>query len=353
MRRQQQIWKHTGRFTSDGCLAKLRGGMETRSNRLLVFLVVGTLLATLAVFAFWLMTAKSPDGQDFVIRFSDDVRGLKGGASVTYAGVRAGVVTDVRLDLQDPSVALVTVRLDPDIPILDGTKAEIVRSLLGDDATITIDGSVKGAAAITASTDGGLPVIPAKEGGLLGSGGDPMALIEKISRSVDNVSSNLDARGQQHTRERLAALSAASSAWPDRATRLSETLTGSRGRILSTGASIARAGERAGRIRAKLEARRDASLGIDDKLSSAQRAAEEFRGDVEALRPAVRALEGRSREVTESVRSARSTTQRLGDQASALIAKDSSCSGRQSCPITIQQNSRHHHRASASVSWYE
>jgi len=91
----------------------------TRSNRLLVFLVVGTLLATLAVFAFWLMTAKSPDGRDFVIRFSDDVRGLKSGASVTYAEVPAGVVTDVRLDLQDPSVVLVTVRLESDDITLD------------------------------------------------------------------------------------------------------------------------------------------------------------------------------------------------------------------------------------------
>ena len=84
--------------------------------------------------------------------------------------------------------------------------------------------------------------------------------------------------------------------------------------MLGVGNSIAGVGERAARIRAKLEARRDAGLGIDDKLRSAQRAAEEFRGDVESLRPAVRALEGRSRVVTESVRSARSTTQRLGDQ---------------------------------------
>lgn len=292
--------------------------METRSNRLLVFLVVGTLLATLAVFAFWLMTAKSPDGQDFVIRFSDDVRGVKDGASVTYAGVPAGVVTDVRIDLQDPSVALVTVRLDADIPILDGAKAEIARSLLGDDATITIDGSIKGAAPITASIDGGLPVIPAKKGGLLGSGGDPMALIDKISRSVDSVSSNLDARGQQRTRERLEALNAASSAWPDRAVRLSESLTGARGQILGTGDSIARVGERADRIRVRLNEGGNPVAGIGRQLRGAQLAAEKFGQDVEAVLPAVRGLDDQSTKLTDRVRSARSSTTGIRERAERI-----------------------------------
>lgn len=292
--------------------------METHSNRLLVFSVVGLLLASLAVFVFWLLAAQNPDGRDYLIRFTDSVRGLKDGASVTYAGVPAGVVTDVRLDARDPSLVLVTVRLDAAIPILDGAKAEIARSLLGDDATITIDGSRKGAAPITASTDRGLPVIPAKKGGLLGSGGDPMALIEKISRSVDNVSSNLDARGQQRARERLTALSAASSAWPDRAARLADSLTRSRGRILDAGASAARAGERADRIREELGARGPRAASIGGTLLRAQGATEKFGRDVEGFRPAIRRIDGQARKLTDRIRSARSSTQRIGERAGRI-----------------------------------
>lgn len=139
-----------------------------------------------------------------------------------------------------------------------------------------------------------------------------MALIEKISRSVDNISADLDEKGQQRTHERLETLSAASSAWPDRVARLSETLTGSHGSSALALQSLALASERAA---SEPSWKRVAMPALESMTSctalSARR--KSFRG-VEALRPAVRALENRSREVTESVRSARSTTQRLGDQ---------------------------------------
>lgn len=288
--------------------------METRSNRLLVFSVIGAIAVALFAFAFWLLAARNPDGREYLIRFKNSVTGVKNGSPVTYAGVSAGLVTAVRFDGQDPSTVLVTVRLNPEIPIVEGVKAQISRSFIGGDATIILDGGQRGASPIAATNSEPLPVIPEKKGGLLGSGGDPVALIEKISRSVDNISADLDEKGQQRTRERLAELSAKTAVWPTKAARLADGIAGAGDGMLGVGNSIAGVGERATRIRAKLEARRDAGLGIDDKLRSAQRAAEEFRGDVESLRPAVRALEGRSRVVTESVRSARSTTQRLGDQ---------------------------------------
>ncbi len=288
--------------------------METRSNRLLVFSVVGAIAAGLLVFAFWLLAARNPDGQQYVIRFKDSVAGVKNGSPVTYAGVSAGLVTAVCFDEQDPSTVLVTVSIDPEIPILEGVHGEISRSLISGDATIVLDGARKGAPPIAARDGEPLPVIPAKKGGLLGSGGDPAALVEKISRSVDAISANLDEKGQQRTRERLAELSARTAVWPAKAARLADAVAGAKDGVLGAGDSVAVVGERAARIRAKLEARRHAGLGIDDKLRRAQLAAEKFRGDVESLRPTIRGLEGRSRQVTDVVRSVRSRTQLLGDQ---------------------------------------
>ncbi|MHA3840754.1 MlaD family protein [Sphingomonas aestuarii] len=292
--------------------------METRSNRLQVFLVIGAIAMALFAFAFWLLAGKNPDGLEYLIRFEDSVMGVKTGSPVTYSGVSAGLVTAVRFDGEDPSTVLVTVRLNPEIPILEGVEAQISRSLLGGDATIIIDGGRPGASRIAATDGESLPIIPEKKSGLLGSGGDPVALIEKISRSVDNISADLDEKGQQRTRERLAELNAKTAVWPTKAARLADVIAGAGDGMRGVSNSIAGVGERAARVRANLEARRDGSLGIDDKLRSAQRAAEEFRGDVDSLRPAVRALEGRSREITESVRSARSTTQHLGDQVERI-----------------------------------
>ena len=59
--------------------------METHSNRLLVFAFVGTLLATLLVFAVWLFLGSNPYGRDYLIRFEDSVTGVSKGGSCGLA----------------------------------------------------------------------------------------------------------------------------------------------------------------------------------------------------------------------------------------------------------------------------
>jgi phospholipid/cholesterol/gamma-HCH transport system substrate-binding protein len=289
--------------------------METQSNRLLVFAVVGILLVTLLVFTVWLFSGSNPSGREYLIRFKDSVTGVGKGSPVTYSGVPAGSVTAVRLADNDPSTVLVTVRLDPDVPILRGLEASISRSFFSGDSSISLDGARKGAPPILAVTGQRLPVIPAKKGGLLGSGGDPMALIEKISRSVDNVSSNLDAKGQERARARLALLAESSAGWSDKASRISDILTGASGKVERAGDSIARAGGGADRLRARLEAQRGSGLrSLSEKLHSTQTAAEAFGAKVEAARPTIRRIEVQAQMVTEQVRSVRATTQRVQQQ---------------------------------------
>lgn len=205
--------------------------METHSNRLLVFAFVGTLLATLLVFAVWLFLGSNPYGRDYLIRFEDSVTGVSKGSPLTFSGVPAGSVTEVRLAENDPSTVLVTVRLDPDIPIARGVEATVSRSFIRGDATVNLDGARNGAPPIVPIAGERLPVIPAKKGGLLGPGGDPKALIEKISSSVDKVSSNLDAKGQERVRARLALLAERSEDWSGRASHISDGLTGAGGKV--------------------------------------------------------------------------------------------------------------------------
>ncbi|RUN75469.1 MCE family protein [Sphingomonas sp. TF3] len=293
--------------------------METRSNRLLVFAVVGVLLATLLVFAGWLFSGSNPDGREYLIRFKDSVTGVSKGSPVTFSGVPAGSVTAVRLAENDPSTVLVKVRLDPDIPIVRGVEATVSRSFIGGDSTVTLDGARKGAPPIVPVTGERLPVIPAKKGGLLGSGGDPLALIEKISRSVDNVSSNLDGKGQERVRARLALLAERSAGWSDRVPRIFDGLTETSGKVQRGGDSIASAGEGADRLRTRIEAERGSGLrSLRERLHSAESAAEAFGAKVEAARPTIRRIEVQRQTVTDQVRSVRATTQRVQEQAQRI-----------------------------------
>ncbi len=293
--------------------------METRSNRMLVFTVVGTLLLTLVAFGFWLFAATNPDGRDYLIRFKGGVAGLEKGSPVTFSGVPAGTVISVRLADDDPSTALVQVRLDPELPILGGVKASISRSLVGGDATVTLDGAEKGAPPIGRLSGQALPEIPAKKGGLLGAGGDPMALIEKISRSVDNVSANLDPGGQDRLRERLAALSDDTRNWPKKAARMSDSLTGAQGKISRAGDSIASVGQGAERLNARLRGQRGTALqSVNEALRGARRGTQSFEAKVRGARPLIAAVEAQRRAVTGQVRSARLKTRGIADQAQQI-----------------------------------
>lgn len=132
--------------------------METRSNKFLVLVVTGFLLGTLLIFTLWLFDARDGDGNPYMIRFTGSVAGLEKGSPVTFSGVPAGHVTSIRFDKDDPSAVLVTVSLDPRIPIVAGVKASIARSALAGTANISLDGATSGAPPIVAASDTELPV---------------------------------------------------------------------------------------------------------------------------------------------------------------------------------------------------
>lgn len=291
--------------------------METRSNKFLVLVVTGVLLGALLVFTLWLFDARDGDGNPYLIRFTGSVAGLEKGSPVTFSGVPAGHVTSIRFDKEDPSAVLVTVSLEPRIPVVAGVKASIARSALSGTANISLDGARSGAPPIVAANDRELPVIPAKEGGLLGGGGDPVALVEKISRTVDSVSRNLDAaQQQQRASDRLAALAESSAGWADRAGGASDKLSGARGRVVAVGNALQRTGDSAQRFRAVLDERRETVLAKANRtLLNARDRAEQFTAQVEAVRPKIRGAIAKQAQVRETIRSARNKVGAVRDTA--------------------------------------
>lgn len=290
--------------------------METRSNKFLVLVVTGFLLGTLLIFTLWLFDARDGDGNPYMIRFTGSVAGLEKGSPVTFSGVPAGHVTSIRFDKDDPSAVLVTVSLDPRIPIVAGVKASIARSALAGTANISLDGATSGAPPIVTASDTELPVIPAKEGGLLGGGGDPVALVEKISRTVDSVSRNLDAAQQQRASDRLAALAESSAGWADKAGAASDALTGARGRVIAVGDALQRSRDSAQQLRAAVDERSATVLARANRtLVNARDGAERFVARVEAVRPAIRGTTAKQAQLRETIRSARNKVGAVRDTA--------------------------------------
>jgi phospholipid/cholesterol/gamma-HCH transport system substrate-binding protein len=290
--------------------------METRSNKFIVLVMTGFLLGTLLIFTLWLLDARDGDGNPYLIRFTGSVAGLEEGSPVTFSGVAAGHVTSIRFDKEDPSAVLVTVSLEPQIPIVAGVKASIARSALAGTANISLDGATSGAPPIVAASDTELPVIPAKEGGLLGGGGDPVALVEKISRTVDSVSRNLDAAQQQRASDRLAALAESSAGWADRVGSASDGLTGARGRVVAVGDALQRSGASAQRLRAALNDRRATVLARANRpLLNARDEAEQLTARVEAVRPTIRGMTAKQAQLRETIRSASNKVGAVRDTA--------------------------------------
>lgn len=293
--------------------------METRSNWLMVSLVVGLLIAAAVGFAHWLGQARDAEGPTYEIRFERSVGGLEKGSGVNLLGVRVGQVTEVRLDRENPGVVTVRFVLTRDIPIRRGVTASIERSLLDGSATISLEGGDNRAPVLAARPGQPFPVVPVKggSGGLIGGDVDPAALIARISSGTDDLTERLDPAGQRNIEERLAELARRSRSWESDVDRVAGQIAPNR--VDAFGRAAARAAEDAERMRRRLEASRGGIReSITRPLHDAERTSESLGQSISQARPRIRQLEEDAREVTETVRSLREPVRQVGDAAERI-----------------------------------
>jgi len=169
--------------------------METRANYVWVGAVSLVLLALLAAFVVWLAQLGTQNRKEYDIFFAQSVGGLANGSQVTFKGVPAGQVTEIDLWRQDPEFVRVRVSLDEDIPILQGTTAQISASFTGV-STVSLGGSVKGAPPITEPGPEGVPVIPAEPGGLGEILASAPLLLERVATLTDRLTRLLSDENQ-------------------------------------------------------------------------------------------------------------------------------------------------------------
>ncbi|NNM76029.1 MCE family protein [Sphingomonas sp. ID1715] len=170
--------------------------METRSNHVLVGSVVLILLLATAVFTIWLARVADTEQKVYDIFFKQSVEGLARGSAVSFRGVPAGQVQEIKIWKDNPEFVRVRIAIDEDVPVLIGTTASIQGSFTGV-STLLLQGAQKGAPPITEIGPAGAPVIPTQAGGLGALLNSAPQLLERLSTLTERLTQLLNDRNQQ------------------------------------------------------------------------------------------------------------------------------------------------------------
>lgn len=119
--------------------------METRAHHLLIGTFMLIMIAGLFAFIIWL--AKVDVDQKYIryeIFFDGSVAGLSEGSTVRLNGVPVGSVLDISIPAQAPTKVRVFVRIESDVPILEGSVASLELQGFTGIAFVQISGGQEG-----------------------------------------------------------------------------------------------------------------------------------------------------------------------------------------------------------------
>lgn len=170
--------------------------MENRSNQILVGSVVLGLILLVVIFTVWL--ARIGDGGDnaYDIYFAQSVDGLARGSGVTYSGVPVGQIEEIALVPDNPEFVRVRIRVNNDVPVLEGTTATIEGIGFTGVSQISLDGGVQGAEPIDDEGPGGVPVIPTRPGAFGELLNSAPRLLERLTTLTERLTELLGDRNQ-------------------------------------------------------------------------------------------------------------------------------------------------------------
>ena len=216
--------------------------METKANHILVGAVTLLLLAILAGFTVWL--SRSADGvkKEYDIFFQQSVNGLAKGSGVTFSGVPAGQIKEIKLWGPDPDFVRVRISIDAKIPVRLGTIATISGVGFTGVSEIQLDGGVKGAPRISCPKvnpksvcPAGAPVIPTKPGALGELLNSAPLLLERLSTLTERLTNILSDKNQGSIEKILVNVEALSGSLAAQAPDLQAAIQESRNTLAKAG----------------------------------------------------------------------------------------------------------------------
>jgi len=288
--------------------------METRANHLWVGAVSLMLLAALAAGIIWLARLSGGDQNEYDIFFKQSVDGLAKGSAVAFSGVPAGQVTTIELWKKDPEFVRVRIRIDEEIPILQGTTASLQGSFTGV-STIQLDGAVRGAPPITEVGPEGAPVIPTRRGGLGELLSNAPLLLERLATLTERLTLLLSDKNQESIEGILANSEKLTGNLADSSPKIDRVLSELQLTLRQANTTLASFEKLAGSTDQLINGE-GTSLAAQLKttLKSAQAAADELKGTLGEARPAARQLSEKTLPAAEAaLRDLRATSQSLRD----------------------------------------
>ena len=267
--------------------------METRSNHVLVGGVVLILLAVLVLFMVWISRFGAEGKREYDILFKQSVDGLAKGSAVNFSGVPIGQVKDIKLDAKSPEFVRVRVSVDDKTPILLGTTAAIQGSFTGP-STVQLDGAQAGRPLIDCSNSAcplGVPLIPAKPGGLGALLSNAPQLLERLTTLTERLTALLSDRNQASIAGILDNTNKLSKALSDRGPEIAATLAETRIAIQKAGVASQQIGDLAATTNGLLSNDVKPAVGnLNKAVASAQKSMETLDAAIGDARPGLQSF---------------------------------------------------------------
>lgn len=303
--------------------------METRANYVWVGAVTLALMAALAAFVIWIARLNAGEQEEYDIFFKQSVDGLAKGSEVTFSGVPAGQVKLIELWRKDPEFVRVRIKINDQVPILQGTTATIQGSFTGV-SKIQLVGATRGAPPITEIGPEGAPVIPTKPGGLGELLSNAPLLLERLATLTERLTLMLSDKNQKSIEGILANTDKITADVARASPRIDATMAELQATLAQARESLAAFEQVAGRAD-KLLAEDGNSLAnqMRQTMASVQKAADAMQGTLKDAQPAARQLsestlpaaEATLRDLRAASKALRNITEKVEAQGAGAVIK--------------------------------
>jgi phospholipid/cholesterol/gamma-HCH transport system substrate-binding protein len=236
----------------------------------------------------WISRFGAEGKREYDILFKQSVDGLAKGSAVNFSGVPIGQVKDIKLDAKSPEFVRVRVSVEEKTPILLGTTAAIQGSFTGP-STVQLDGAQAGRPLIDCSNSAcplGVPLIPAKPGGLGALLSNAPQLLERLTTLTERLTALLSDRNQASIAGILDNTNRLSKALSDRGPEIAATLAETRIAIQKAGVASQQIGELAATTNGLLANDVKPTLGnLNKAVASAQKSMDTLDAAIGDARP--------------------------------------------------------------------
>jgi phospholipid/cholesterol/gamma-HCH transport system substrate-binding protein len=157
--------------------------METRANYVLIGAFTLAVVAACFGFVYWFSNLGDHGVRDtYRVAFDGTVSGLRTGSTVLFNGIRAGEVTELKLNPTNARQVVATVAVEPKTPIRSDTTVSLDFQGLTGIASISLKAGAPGAAPLPIAKDGGPPILLADASATQ----DLTQAAREVMRKVDN-----------------------------------------------------------------------------------------------------------------------------------------------------------------------